>query len=157
MYAPETDRGVTVELHVRNELPPPAEAQAAQVYEGLAVLAGKGAIDDLERSTWPSRTPIENPDCGLRDTYLAFQEWADDHGISLGPFFQTRECFTPDRGGWTDWLVTPAMCLAVFEDGALSAVYPHTDGSETYTVQDGLEALERALLDGSDRSPVSAD
>lgn len=157
MYAPKTDRDVTVEFHVRSELPPPAEARAAQVYEGLSVLSGQGAIDGLERSRWPARVPIENAESSLRDAYLQFQGWAEEHDASLTPFFQTRECYTPDCGGWTDWLVLPAMCLAVFEDGQVSAVYPHADGSETHTVQDGLDALERVLLDDTEQSAVSAD
>jgi hypothetical protein len=56
----------------------------------------------------------------------------------------------PATSGWRDWLVTPAICLAVYEDDELSVVYPHTDGPETYTVENGLEMLERALLDGSE-------
>jgi len=156
MIGPETDPDVAVELHVRSELPAPARAQATQVHEGLAVLAGQGAID-IERTTWPNRTPVENPEGDVRDTYLQYQSWAEAHGYSLSPFFQTRECYTPDAGGWRDWLVTPAICLAVYEDGELSAVYPHTDGPETYTVGDGLEMLERALLDDSEQSAVSAD
>lgn len=156
MYAPETDRDVTVEFHVRGELPAPAKAQAEQVYEGLAALAGQGAID-AERTTWPNRTPVADPEGNVRDMYLSFREWADEQGYSLAPFFQIRECYTADSGGWTDWLVTPALCLAVYEDGTLSAVYPHTDGSETRTVQDGLQALERALLDSSEETLASAD
>lgn len=157
MYAPTTDRDVTVELHVRSELPAPAEAQAEQVYEGLAVLAGQGAIDAAGRTAWPNRTPVADPEGNVRDVYLSFREWADEQGYSLSPFFQIRECYTADSEGWTDWLVTPAMCLAVYEDGRLSAVYPHTDGSETRTVQDGLQALERALLEGSEERLAPAD
>ncbi|PSP42479.1 hypothetical protein BRC66_01285 [Halobacteriales archaeon QH_2_66_30] len=157
MIASETDRDVTVELHVRSELPAPARSQASQVYEELGVLAGQGAIADLHREHWPNRTPIDDPESDVRDTYLQFQSWATDQGYSLAPFFQIRECYTPEVGDWCDWLVTPAMCLAVYEDGTLSAVYPHRDSGETRTVQDGMEALERALLEGTERSAASAD
>jgi hypothetical protein len=157
MYAPETDRDIAVELHVRSELPSPAEAQAEQVYERLAVLSGQGAIDGLERTTWPNRTPTGSPEGDLRDTYLRFQEWAERNGHSLSPFFQTRECYTPDCDGWADWLVTPALCLAVYEGDSVTAIYPHADGQKTRTVQDGLDALERALSESTDQSAVSAD
>jgi hypothetical protein len=156
MYAPQPTTDVAVEFHARSELPPPAEHRAAQVYEGLTVLAGEGALDGLDRSTWPDRTPVEDPRPELRDAYLAFTEWAKTHGHSLTPFFQTRECYTPEYGGWTNWLVLPALCLAIHEGDELRAVYPHTDDGRTYTVQDGLELLERSLLE-TDQSTVVAD
>jgi hypothetical protein len=156
MYAPQPTTDVAVEFHVRSELPPPAEHRATQVYEGLTVLAGEGALEGLDRTTWPDRMPVEDPRPDLRDAYLAFRQWADTRGYSLAPFFQTRECYTPEYGGWTDWLVLPAMCLAIYENGDLSAVYPHTDGDETYTVQDGLEQLEGELLE-TDQSTIVAD
>jgi len=157
MYTPEPDRDVTVEFHERSELPPPTHAQAAQVRERLGVLAGQGVIGAVEQDTWPSRAPLDDLGDALRDTYLSYRVWADDRGYSLAPFFQTRECFTPDRGGWTDWLVTPAFCLAVYEEDALSAIYPYADGAETHTVEDGVDALERALLDGPEQRAASAD
>ena len=53
--------------------------------------------------------------------------------------------------------MTPAFCLAVYEDGTLSAVYPYADGAETHTVEDGVDALERALLEGPEGRAASAD
>jgi hypothetical protein len=156
MYAPQPTTDVAVEFHVRSELPPPAEHRATQVYEGLTVLAAEGALDRLDRSTWPNRMPVEDPRPELRDAYLAYTRFAETQDKSLAPFFQTRECYTPEYGGWTDWLVLPAMCLAVYENDELAAVYPHTDGQETYTVQEGLELLERSLLE-TDQSTVVAD
>jgi hypothetical protein len=70
MIAPETDPDVTVELHVRSELPAPAWSQ---VYEELGVLAGQGAIVELQREHWPNRTPIDDAESDVRDTHLQFQ------------------------------------------------------------------------------------
>lgn len=156
MYAPHQTTDVAVEFHVRSELPPPARERATQVYNGLAVLHGEGAIGSIDRSTWPDRMPVTEPDPELQDRYLAFKELAEEAGESLRPFFQTRECYTPEYGGWTDWLVLPAMCLAIYENGDLVAVYPHTDDGVTYTVQDGLELLERSLLE-TDQPTIVAD
>ena len=155
MYASQPTTDVAVEFHARSELPPPAQQRATQVLEELTVLLGEGALDELDRSTWPARVPVADPPPELRDAYLAYEQLAEERGHRLTPFFQTRECYTPEYGGWTDWLVLPAMCLAVYEDVELTAVYPHTDGEETYTVQDGLDLLTRTLE--TDQSTVVAD
>jgi len=156
MHAPDPTADVGVELYVRSELPPPAQERAARVYAGLEQLAREGAVTRLDRSTWPTRTPVEDPRPDVRDAYLSFESFADATGVGLAPFFQTRECFTPEYGGWTEWLVLPGICLAVYEDDRLVSVSPHTDGEETRTVQDALDVLD-APLPPAGRSAKTAD
>jgi len=146
-----------IELFVRSELPPPAEEQSERLYERLAALSGQSEVAGVGRTEWVSRTPVEACDTGLRDTYLGFEAWASDRGVSLQPFFGTRECYSTDRRGRVDWLVLPALCLAVYRDGAVSAVYPHRDGAETETVADGVAALERDFLEVVEDRPALAD
>lgn len=128
-------------LFERRELPPPARDQANCIHSTLQTLAADGEIGGVERAEWVKRTPIEEFDSDLRDTYLSLQAWADREGVRLTPFFQTRECFSPEAGERTDWLVLPAFCLALYGDEGVTAVYPHSDGGETKTVCDGLQAL----------------
>ena len=154
MHAIETEGETRVVLYTRNELPPPAEEQCELVYSRLQELAD---VSDIERTEWDKRTPVDGCDTDLRDTYLAFTNWASETGRELTPFFRTRECYTPEQERHTDWLVMPALCLAVYDDGNLTAVYPHTDGTETKTVEDGVDELERRSHDSSDHQTVLAD
>lgn len=140
---PTTREGdVQVELFVRNELPPPARERADDVTAHLTELEAAGEIDAAGTRTWDKRVPVENCDAGVRDTYLSFTRWANEAGCSLQPFFQTREHYSKAHGERVDWLVMPAICLAVYEGETLSAVYPHADGPETWTVEDGLERFQ---------------
>lgn len=49
-----------------------------------------------------------------------------------------------ETGEMDDWLVFPALCLALYEDGSLAAVFPHADGDDYRSVSDGLDELARA-------------
>jgi hypothetical protein len=144
MHTNEREGEIRVELYERSELPPPARRQVDAVHSRLDTLAEKGELSTVTREDWVKRTPLHDCDAELRDTYLTFSSWATENDVRLTPFFQTRECFSPSVEDYTDWLVFPAFCLAVYEDGSLSAVYPHADEEETQTVQDGVESL---LLD----------
>ena len=157
MHTSEREGGIRVELYERRELPPPAQTQVDEVHHQLDALADQGTIAAVERAEWVKRTPVDDCNHELRDTYLSFTTWARESGTRLTPFFQTRECFTPDEGEHTDWLVLPAFCLAVYEGDTLSAVYPHADEQGTRTVQDGVQAL--LVEDPEDGAPktVAAD
>lgn len=67
------------------------------------------------------------------------------------------ECFSPAEGGRTEWLVLPAMCLTVWVDDSLQAVYPHQSESENYTVEDGVDRFEQLILDQQSGTQASAD
>lgn len=137
----EREGSVRVVLYERSELPPPAEERADSVHDRLRALADGGDVGAVERAAWAKRVPVGDCEGDLRDRYLTFTAWADRHDVRLTPFFQTRECFSPEEGGWADWLVLPAFCLAVYRGESVAAVYPHADGAETRTVEDGLRAL----------------
>ncbi len=157
MHTNTYEGDIEVVLFERGELPPPAERQATAVYERLESLVEAGHIDSVSRETWVKRTPLDDCDGDLRDTYLSFESWAEETGVSLQPFFQTRECFTPSEGEHTDWLVMPAFCVAVYAETDLSAVYPHADGNDTQTVEDGLQALLDEASGDTTPEPLAAD
>lgn len=150
--APAQER-VAATLYVREELPRPARERAEAVRTSLqAVAEADGPVDEFERREWPKRVPVDECDSAVRDTYLAFSAWAEDAGKSLAPFFATRECYSPEAEAHTDWLVVPAFVLAVRVDGRLEAVYPHSDGEATATVEDGV-----AMLRSMGEEPANAD
>jgi hypothetical protein len=137
-----------VELHVRETLPEPAGERRAAVTDRLEALAADGVVDGYDVFTWDKRIRVDGTgDRGTRDLYLSFVGWADEEGVGLRPFFDTRECYSMATGEFGRWLVLPALCLAVYEDGDLAAVYPHADGREFRSVEDCLDSLAD---DGSD-------
>ncbi|MFB6141236.1 MAG: HTH domain-containing protein [Halosimplex sp.] len=95
-------------------------------------------------------------DADARDRYVTCSEWARERGLSLRPAFGTRECYAMDTGERGEWVVFPALTLAVYEGGDLAAVYPHADGERYRSVGDGLDALAGADGDDTvgDRAPA---
>lgn len=131
-----------VVLSLRETLPEPAARQRDRLADRLRELEAAGQVDSFEVTTCPKRIRREAPDAvTARDRYLAFSRWARARGVRLRPFFATRECYAADTGELCDWLVFPAITLAVYDGGDLVAVYPHADGEESRSVADGLSAL----------------
>ncbi|WP_415381764.1 HTH domain-containing protein [Halosimplex sp. TS25] len=138
------------ELYVRETLPAPAARQRARLRDRLRAFEAEGRVDGFDVFDCPKRIRCENPaDVDARDRYLAFTRWARERGLSLAPPFQTRECYAMDTGEKSEWLVFPAISLAVYDDGDLVAVYPHADGETYRSVADGLSALAGADDDDS--------
>lgn len=129
----------------RDELPAPVENQCESLYSRLQFLSAKGTLNAVERREWENRVNLAECQRSFRDTYLEFSTWAAETEATLTPFFRVRECYVPGRADCDDWLVLPAMCLAVYHDGALDAVYPHKVGDRTRSVVDGIEQLEAEL------------
>jgi hypothetical protein len=131
-----------VVLSLRETLPEPAARQRDRLADRLRELEAAGRVDSFEVTTCPKRIRREEPaDVAARDRYLTFSRWARDRGVRLGPFFATRECYAADTGELCDWIVFPAITLAVYDEGDLVAVYPHADGDDYRSVADGLSAL----------------
>jgi len=145
-----------VVLSLRETLPEPAARQRDRLADRLRELEAAGQVDSFEVTTCPKRIRSEAPEAvAARDRYLAFAQWARDRGVRLRPFFATRECYAADTGELCDWLVFPAITLAVYDEGDLVAVYPHADGDEYRSVADGLSALAGDSRDPlGDRTPV---
>ena len=153
----EREGAISATLLVRNDLPPPALERARSMETRLDDLESRGILEVVRRTSWEKRVPIADCDAGVRDTYLSFEAWATDAGARLTPFFQTRECYTRDGSDTTDWLVVPAVTLAVYEEGELAAVYPHASGEETRSVEDGLAVLEADPTPAGQPATLPAD
>jgi hypothetical protein len=120
-------------------------------------LADRGVLAAVEREEWASRVPLSECGSAVRDTYLSFTAWADEAGVSLTPFFSTRECYGTGEDEPTDFLVFPALCLAVYDDDQLVAVYPHEEAGTVRTVQDGLDALADPVTGVAAETPAAGD
>lgn len=138
-------------------VPSPAARQRDRLRERLRELGTDGQVDEFEVIDCPKRIRCERPvDREARDRYDEYSRWARDRGVSLRPSFDVRECYAMDSGEKGDWVVFPAITVAVYETGALAAVYPHADGDDYRSVADGLAALAEADTSGSVDDTASA-
>lgn len=150
MTPTERTGGRRVALYVRETLPTPAARQRETLRTRLRALEAEGRVDGFDVFDCPKRIRCENPTArDARDRYLEFAQWARDSDVSLHPSFSTRDCYAMDTGEKGEWLVFPALSLAVYEDGDLAAVYPHADGDAYRSVADGLTALAETDTSGS--------
>ena len=133
-----------LELFVRSSVPAAAYESQSAVRERLRALEAAEDLEGATVRTWEKRVPVD-ADMAERDThriYATFDEWARGRGVSLTPFFDTRECHSSITGESHTALVLPVMSLAVYDGDRLSAVFPHADDDRSYTVGEALDALE---------------
>lgn len=141
----QTPCGTRARLHVRETLPAPVRGRRERVTDSLSALVSAGTLAEYDVVPWDKRIPADGSgDPGTRDTYLAFSAWADERGVSLTPFFETRECYSWETGERGTWVVLPALCLSVYGDDELVAVYPHRDGDTYESVWTGIDSLDPA-------------
>lgn len=99
-------------------------------------------LDEITFETWPNTVRIgDNCQNKALETYEQFQAWADDTNVSLRPGFKYRERETLVSGDSETVLVLPVRCLALYVDGSLAGVAPHSNGDTVYTVEDALATL----------------
>lgn len=154
---PTTDvaAATRAELYVRGGLPKPARQCRRTTERRLADLIASGPLRDASVSSWAKRVPIRRGDATERRLYDEYRAWADDEGVRLRPFFDTRECYSTETGEKRQELVMPALCLALYdEDDDLVCVAPHADDSTTVTIADCLDWLHEAAGDGDDQTTV---
>lgn len=144
-----TREGVRVELYARSSLPSVAQRRRETVERRLDELVDAGHVGALETETWNKKVPLDEPSFE-RDRYAEFEQWAGDVGVSLVPFFDTRDCYSMDTGERGDRLVLPAICLAIYRDETLQTVYPHSTPQGSRTVLDCLNAIETVETDPDD-------
>ena len=133
--------GIRVELYARSSLPKVAQRRRATVEQRLEDLVDVGQVGELESTAWAKKVPLDEPSAERRH-YEAFTAWADDVGVSLHPFFDTRDCYSTETGERGEWLVLPALCIAIYRDNRLQTVYPHSTSRGSRTVLDCLAAIE---------------
>jgi hypothetical protein len=137
--------------------------QQADIRRRLATLDETDVIEDVDLSTWQSRVRLDSPDtedeARAIERYRSFERWADRENVSLNPFFETWERHSEILEIDYEELVTPVMCVAVFDGSDVVEVAPRREGGETVTVRECVESLEAAAADErSDDAPeLTAD
>lgn len=135
----EDQRGEGLRLVLR--VRPPVAGPATTVINRLGRLRAEGTVEAFDIEYWPDEVSLSGDDHPeVVATFERYQAWADEHGVSLRPAFDVRSV-SPLVGERRELLRLPMACLAVHENGGLAGVFPCTDGDDTWTVTDCLDAV----------------
>ena len=131
-------------VYVRSPAPAATEQRQETVLARLRSLRDCGAVDEFSVTYW-FRQALDRDGDPTMPAVAELEAWAEDHSVSLAPAFDRHE-----RHNWytgiDDAVVTlPVVCLAVYEDDELTAVYPHVCEDGPRSVADGIEQLEAQL------------
>lgn len=150
------DESHRLTLLVRDDVPEAAAERQREVKDRLEGLTA-GTDYEITVQEWAKRVPLDEDSPELA-RYGEFAAWADATGVSLAPFFETRECYSWEDGGLYDALVLPIVCLAASDDEGLRTVFPHIDDT-VYTVEDALDLLEALVAESPEGKlgPATAD
>jgi hypothetical protein len=148
VYLPGMSPIRRVEIFLRAAVPYDARARQLVVLGRVQALQARGLVDEVRVDTWANR--ITDGSRGATVALAAvnmFEHWAATHRATLTPGFDSHECHSGFTGQQFSVRVLPVVCLAVYEDDELVAVYPHTTDTGCRSVADGLDLLE-AMDDG---------
>jgi hypothetical protein len=120
-----------------------------EAIERVRAIEAESRVADCHIGTWNKQIVLDNGGLDrnreVRKRVEAFESWADEHGVSLYPFFEERTRGSLAIDGERTVLVLPVICLAVYEGETLSELFPRAAGEVTYTVAEGLTALETGV------------
>ncbi|MEM4782352.1 MAG: hypothetical protein QXG03_12445 [Halalkalicoccus sp.] len=144
------------EVVVRSLAPHGVNDRQRTIIQQVERCRERGVLTDVDVEVW-GREIGADPDVRTvaHDRYDAIETWADNRGYTLAPGFgrQHRESIVDDDP--EEVISFPLICLVVYavdersREEAVRAVFPCSDGEETYTIVDGIEALE-------ERTPVES-
>lgn len=135
-----------VQLFIRSDSAAVAREREREVLDRLQTLREAGI--DVETVSWGHRIVMDDEERVDREAveqYERFRAWAEEHGASLYPAFRTRQYDCSFTGVCAEILVTPGLCLAVYDGDELAGVYPRWEDNRTLTVEDGLNELSEAI------------
>lgn len=116
--------------------------------ETLRACESEDAVDDVVLRSWPDRVSLSEsgPHREVVDVFERFERWAERRGVSVRPPFEVRTVTSQVTDESKEVLVTPLICVAVYEDERLAGVFPHSEGEDTYTVNDAIAKLRTGEL-----------
>lgn len=149
--------GVRAEIHHRPAVS--GSGYVRRVEEILDEVREAGSVGTVEEYAWSPEEPASAGSMAF-EKYRVFTEWADRNGVSVEPPFEVRKRDSRLLEESGEVLLTPVVCLAVYFDDTLLAVFPHTEDDETVSVDEGLaeiDAERRVVIRGDevDREPVA--
>lgn len=137
----------TIELFVRSLTPSGAAQRQEAVLDKLDRLDERGVIEDYTITVWgeqidPNSLAAET-DAGKRilDTVASFEEWADEHDVSVDRFFTEQSIGSAITGERYTAMSLPVIAMAEYVDDQLQTVTPYQGDDSIQTVADRLETL----------------
>lgn len=119
-----------------------ARAREEAVFQRLRGLQGDGRIGELSVRTWPGEVSLTRAGHSeVVDTFRTFEEWARARDASIRPPFAIRERQSTITRQEDTLLVTPLVCLAVYDEDDVVGVYPCAHGGSVTTIDDCIERL----------------
>ncbi|ATW87570.1 hypothetical protein halTADL_0772 [Halohasta litchfieldiae] len=148
MIAESHPKQRTVKLFIRAGPELGCERRKQAVLERLADLDDADRIKEYDVQIWAKEIRISGPLEGTSyyqrvfDHFTAFQQWANAESVGLHSAFkiQSLDCEITDENYRV--VTLPSVCLAVYEEAELNAVYPHVDDGTVQTVGSCLDSLE---------------
>ncbi len=148
MISESENTSYTVKLFVRADPELGCEQQKQAVVHRLETLETENRIDAYEINVWTKairlRGPLEQTAYyrTVFDHVEAFQQWADEASVRLNSTFnmESLDCEITDETYRV--LSLPSICIAVYENGELCAVYPHSTAEGCRTASSCLTELE---------------
>lgn len=137
-------------LRLRTLVPTGINPVQRDVIDQLQQLQNKGVITELDIDIWGSSMGMTfsgNRDpTGTRQLISEFERWADEHDCTLRPAFAQSGAKSSNSGDeierQTEYAVLPLLCLAIYGDTTVQAVYPHMRSDGIRTIHDGVAALD---------------
>jgi hypothetical protein len=149
MIATMTEDSVQVVLRLRTLGPSGLNSPQTEIMDRLQTFSEEGLIADLDTDIWGASMGVTQTDerdrdlVDTRETVAEYKQWADAQGSTLRPAFDWDTIEAENDGEeLSRRIVTPLITLAVYTEEGLQEVYPHVDGTEVKTIQDGVRALE---------------
>ncbi|MFC7236050.1 HTH domain-containing protein [Halosegnis marinus] len=132
--------GPTAVLYTRGSAVGRDLDRAHGVVRTLDALAAEGAIGAVEVRTWPARVSLRGDDRdGVVATFETIEAWAEANGVSVRPPFDVRERRSTVLRETDELLVTPTLCLTVWDGEELLDAYPRCEADGAATVEEGLD------------------
>lgn len=135
-------------LRLRTLVPRGISPIQSDVIDQLQEFKTKGIIADLDIDTWGSSMGMsissDRDSTGTRKLLSEFEQWEDTRSRTLSPAFG-RSDTKPSDDGTTEqstYTILPLLCLAIYNDTTIQAIYPHRTSEEVRTIHDGIASLE---------------
>jgi len=149
-------------LYIRERYPAALADTIQTIRERCAQLEAAGTLDGYQLEHWPPSTStgehtLAEPQPSRREQVATFETWAADNGYTLEPAFHTHTITSTllSQDVRYEHVSVPLVTLALYDDGELTGVAPCSDGGRTYTVRDGLAALEAAAFTAFPEPPAA--
>jgi hypothetical protein len=142
------------EIVVRSLAPHGVNERQRAIIEQVESFGERGVLDRVNIEVWGQAIRADSDErTAAHARYEALERWAEGTGYTLAPGFARRRRASLAEEGLEEVISFPLICLVLYavnegsNNDAVRAVFPCSDEDQTYTIVDGIEALEhRAVL-----------